>query len=166
MSNSINKLDQTASGSKLYVSRCYNEDVDIKVKTPDHLPIISEDIVEAYAYALKEYTCGSINDECPQIEDSCFCGFINSLWNFTDPVMARSDFLAYIETTDMTDFQKDELYRNYVHNWCSEQTIEERIELRRQMRKSTEKERYDLCFKTQEMAREVTSLADSVIAIA
>ena len=135
----------------------------IEVKTPSYLPVIPQDIVEAYAVSLSEYTCEKQN-ECDSVKLDCFCGFVEKLQRFDMPVMGKENFYAYTNATDMTEEQSEELYENYVYNWSSKQTLAERVEVMNQITSSKGDEMYEFCLLSQEMAKDFKSRAESILA--
>ena len=133
----------------------------MKIKTPSYLPVIPDDIVEAYIDSLTEYACEEAI--CDSDTNVCFCDFINRLQRFDVPVMSREDFYEYTNRTDMTESQSEELYENYVYSWASEQTIDERVELMNTIITSRDDDMYELHILHQNMAKDFMNRAESIL---
>ena len=123
---------------------------------------LDKDIIEAYAEALSAYACGDIAEN--RCEEKCFCGFIDSLEDYDNPVMSRAEFSEFVDATNMRKKQKDELYRSYVYNWSHEQTMAEAIDLLEEKKTATTERKYEIWQDWQKIKRESNIAAEAILA--
>lgn len=137
----------------------------VEIKSHSQLPVLYSDILEGYAEALNSYACDGNSEQCEKtdIDGSCFCGFIESLWCSDEPMIERSVFAYFIEQTDMTSEQFEEFYSNYVYNWFCEQNLAERRAIADEAQSTKGEEGYRLWKKWQDMCKNYKYEAECVI---